>query len=346
MGTVADDTANWSSKAAPTRGHPSLQIDHLHDARIAGDHAVGELLARRLTKGSEPGRRDDNATLALVIEGGCMRGVISAGMVTALGALGLKRAFDLVVGTSAGAFSGAFFLAGKPGFGTRIYYEELLGREWLDYRRPLRGQPAVALDYLIDDVMVKRKPLDWDSVVASRVPLYAIATSLQDYKPLPLAVHDDRLQPRVALFASACIPVIAGAAVTIGGASYVDGSFSESIPVRSAARLGATHFVVLLTRPRGQTRHHPGSLERRIGGWAMNRMIPGLGDAYLQCPKRYERELALVENLSSVALAIQPPPQAKPVAQFEQDPEILRAGAQAGVDAVHHALVATDDTAK
>ncbi len=78
-------------------------------------HAVTRILAGRIEADSQPGRRDgDDATLALVIEGGGMRGVVSGGMVTALDFLRDFRARSISwSGTSAGALAGAFFLSAK-----------------------------------------------------------------------------------------------------------------------------------------------------------------------------------------------------------------------------------------
>src|SRR2546423_10159477 len=70
-------------------------------------HPVLDLPAARAR-----GARDDGATLALVVEGGGMRGVVSAAMAAALEARGLTTCFDLVVGTSAGSLTGAALLAG------------------------------------------------------------------------------------------------------------------------------------------------------------------------------------------------------------------------------------------
>ena len=63
----------------------------------AAPHAVAELLRRRASGGS----RDDGARLALAIEGGGMRGAVSAGMAIAIDELGLTDAFDAVYGASA-----------------------------------------------------------------------------------------------------------------------------------------------------------------------------------------------------------------------------------------------------
>ena len=74
----------------------------------APPHEVLRALAARHRTGSRPGARDDGLRIALIIEGGGMRGVISAGMALALDELGLVPAFDAVYGASAGAITGAW----------------------------------------------------------------------------------------------------------------------------------------------------------------------------------------------------------------------------------------------
>jgi len=59
-------------------------------------HDVLRVLAERARAGSQPGERDDGFLVALAIEGGGMRGTISAGMALALDELGLVPAFDAV----------------------------------------------------------------------------------------------------------------------------------------------------------------------------------------------------------------------------------------------------------
>lgn len=307
---------------------------------LKGGHPVPDLMAARLESGSKPHHRSDDEKLVLVIEGGGMRGVVSGGMVTALDELGLHDTFDMVVGTSAGALAGAFFLARQPRMGTSIYYEDLTGREWLDYRRGIKGAPILALDYLFDELMADHKPLDWAAVIDSPAPLHAIATAWPSYEKTVFGGFRTPDELRSALRASARIPVITGEPVEVDGSLYIDGSLSESIPMQTALDFGATHLLVLLTRPPGQVRRTPGQVQRRVVFPLMDRKLAGLGYAYSQRAPRYRRELALLEQLETggQALGIRVADDAGVIGQLEQNPRALFSGAAKGAEAVHLAL--------
>lgn len=273
-----------------------------------------------------------------------MRGVVSAGMVTALHERRLHHAFDLVVGSSAGALAGAYFLAGTPDVGTSIYYEDLVCGKWLKYRRALARSPIIAFDYLFEELMSEQKVLDCERVLASGVPLYAIATRLPEYEPTLLGGFSEREELIAALRASARLPVIAGKPEALPCGEYVDGSLTEAIPVKAALALGATHVLVLRTRPEGQSRRKPGALKRRLAVRTLNGLQEGLGDAFLQRAPRYAEELRLIERLHAgehgraTAYAIELPPDAQTIGTLEQDPAVLRWGAAAGAAAVAAAL--------
>jgi predicted patatin/cPLA2 family phospholipase len=220
-------------------------------------------------------------------------------MVTALDVLGLQSAVDFVVGTSAGALAGAFFLAGQTHMGTSIYYEDLTGREWLDYRRALRGGSIVALDYLIDELMVNHKALDSTRILTSAAPFYAVATRVPEYVPEVIGDFRNEDELMTALRASARIPLVAGKPVSLRGRDYIDGSLTEAIPLNAALDLGATHLLVLLTRPLGKVRGYPGRLQRHIAFPMMNRMQAGLGDAYAMRAARYAEELGQLDQLQA-----------------------------------------------
>ena len=76
-------------------------------------HDVLRLISNRYHSKSKPNFRDpnDGNKLALAIEGGGMRGAVSAGMAAALASLGLADTVDIVYGSSAGSVIAAYLLS-------------------------------------------------------------------------------------------------------------------------------------------------------------------------------------------------------------------------------------------
>ena len=90
------------------------------------DHPTLSIIQSRLLENSKPGRRSKNDMdkIALCIEGGGMRGCVSAGAASALSFLGINDAVDTVYGSSAGAMIGAYFISRQHG-GSFIYHGNL-----------------------------------------------------------------------------------------------------------------------------------------------------------------------------------------------------------------------------
>ena len=225
-----------------------------HDAGHA-PHEVLRALAARCRTGSRPGARDDGLRIALIIEGGGMRGVLSAGMALALDELGLVPAFDAVYGASAGAITGAWLLSrpeGLRGWAEPAYTKILIRRTAL-----LRGRPVADVRALIEDLYQTTFPMDFAAVLASPVEFHPLATDAatgQSTDLRPLIGNPAEL--RLALRASAALPLLAGPPVEFAGRRFYDAGVSESIPYRTALTQGATHLLILRSRPAPQTVSH------------------------------------------------------------------------------------------
>ena len=141
-------------------------------------HPVLELMRARKEAGTKPGKHDDGAVLAVAIEGGGMRGIVSAGMAAGLECLGLRDTIDRVYGSSAGSLNGAFLIAGQALWGCSIYYNDLVGRKFINYARFLARRPVVDMDYVIHDLYVNERPLDYRSVASSDIEFHCLATNV------------------------------------------------------------------------------------------------------------------------------------------------------------------------
>ena len=210
-------------------------------------HEVLRVLGERARAGSLPGSRDDGLRVALAIEGGGMRGTISAGMALALDELGLVSAFDAVYGASAGAITGAWLLSRPQGL--RGWTEPAYARAFIRRSGLLRGRPVADVRALIEELYQTTFPMDFAAVLASPVEFHPLATDAatgQSTDLRPLCGSPAEL--RLALRASAALPLLAGPPVQLDGRRFYDAGLSESVPYRTALAQGATHVLVLRSR--------------------------------------------------------------------------------------------------
>jgi predicted patatin/cPLA2 family phospholipase len=278
-----------------------------------------------------------------------MRGVVSTAMLTALEQMGMRDVFDDVYGSSAGAVNGAYFIAGQSAYGTTVYYDELLTRRFIDFRRIYGKKPVMSLEFLFDEIVEDIKPLKWDRVFSSRIKLHIIAASLEDLKSVDLGHLDEKETLREALRASARVPLFAGVPVQVEGKTYLDASLFESIPYTTAIRDGSTHVLVLKTRPREVLRGKPSLLERTLIRRRLAKISSGLADAYMRRAEEYAKAVTGLRRYQDeptegppYVFTIEPMGDTPVVRQFERSRERVVAGAKSGVRAVYSALEGHD----
>jgi predicted patatin/cPLA2 family phospholipase len=296
------------------------------------------LRARRAKGGRAP--HDDGASIALAVEGGAMRGVVSAGMVSALEELGYLPAFDAIYGSSAGAINAAYFLAGQARLGTTIYHEDINNPAFIRLSRAAAGRPIVSLGFLLDEVARHRKPLDVSRLLASGVPFSVLATDVDTRLSHAFDGFADEADLFAALRAGATMPVVAGDPVAHMGRRFWDASLSEPIPVPTAEARGHTHVLVLLTRD-GEMRPEPSAFDRYFVAPRLRRVSAALAESYL---RRAEPYAALVRAIDAgrgpqgraAVLGLRAP--GPRISKLERRRDVLVDGARRGRDAVLAAL--------
>jgi predicted patatin/cPLA2 family phospholipase len=300
---------------------------------------VIDLLLARAARRSRP-PYGDGASIALCVEGGAMRGVVSAGMVSALEERGMTGVFDAVYGSSAGAINAAYFLAGQARMGTTIYYEDINNRRFIDLGRSVRGLPVVDLGFLVDEVAVRTKPLDCQRVIASPSRFTVMATDVEAACRAPLRDFSDSPSLLGALRAGATMPVLAGPPVRLRDREYLDASLTEPIPVPLAEADGHTHLLVLLTRPSEMpTQLSP--LDRWFVLPRLQRLSPRLAELYRGRGGPYGALLADIaagRGPGGTARVLGVRPDGPAVSKLERSADRLRAGADSGYRAVLRAF--------
>jgi predicted patatin/cPLA2 family phospholipase len=317
-------------------------------------HEVLQVIGERARSGSQPGARTDGLRIALAIEGGGMRGTVTAGMALALHELGLIRAFDAVYGASAGALTGAWLLSSNPD-GLRGWVEPTYAKTLIRWSSMLRGRPVVDVRTLIEVLYQTEFPMDFGSVLASTVEYHPLATDAvtgasTDLRPLV----GDPIELRLALRASASLPFLAGPPVQLRGRRFYDAGVAESIPFRTPLAQGATHILVLRSRrPLAAMNGAAGtaSVAPAIGSPAprpprsvlvltrttLRNESPELRTALLTRSARTAADAAGIADLeaSGKALTAFPPVSTPPVSRLTTDGALLAAAFEAGREAVH-----------
>jgi predicted acylesterase/phospholipase RssA len=276
-------------------------------------HEVIRVLGERARAGSLPGEQRDGFRVALAIEGGAMRGTISAGMALALDELGLVSAFDAVYGASAGAITGAWLLSRPQGL--RGWTEPAYARAFIRRSALLRGRPVADIRALIEELYQTTFPMDFAAVLASPVEFHPLATDAatgQSTDLRPLCGSPAEL--RLALRASAALPLLAGPPVQLDGRRFYDAGLSESVPYRTALAQGATHVLVLRSRREvaadvaaaaAPDRRGPARSARVVARTALRRETPALRAAFLGRDARLADDDRRLSDYQS-ALAYEP----------------------------------------
>ncbi|HEY1711696.1 MAG TPA: patatin-like phospholipase family protein [Solirubrobacteraceae bacterium] len=312
------------------------------------EHPVVRLIRRRRDEGSKPGARADGRRVALIIEGGGMRGVVSAGMTAAIEQLGLRDAFDEVHGASAGAFNGAFLLAGQAAYLTALYPHGFGDPSFVNFRDTLlRRRPIFDMDYVIGEVWRHQRPLRTDEILSCGIELHCTATDVESTQIADLADLRDDDEIRCAMRASGRLPWLAGPPVAFRGRRWLDATLAEAIPVH-AAQTTATDMLVLQTRPHG-IQHTPlSSAVARLTDGYLAKVNPALVTLRESRSERYDElsdELAARAGdpaATPAVCVIRPPADALLVGQMENRVSALTTAGSHGLRAAWMALEGED----
>jgi predicted patatin/cPLA2 family phospholipase len=313
-------------------------------------HEVLRLVQERVRSGSMPGHRDDPYRIALSIEGGGMRGTVSAGMALALHELGVVPAFDAVYGASAGAITGAWLVSSTPE-GLRGWADPDYARTLIRWSAVLRGRPVVDVRTLVEVVYQTEFPMDFDSVLASQVEYHPLGTDAEtgestDLRPLIA----DPAELRLALRASASLPFLAGPPVELRGRRFYDAGVAESIPFRTPLAQGATHVLVLRSRrplilngaehPNGSPVPRPPHSVRILTRTTLRNESLALRTALLTRRVRTAADVARIVAMEAEgkALMIYPPTTTPPVSRLTTDSRLLSGALESGREATRTLL--------
>ena len=184
----------------------------------------------------------------LVLEGGGMRGLFSAGVMDVMMETGIR--FDGIIGVSAGAAFGVNYKSGQVGRALRYNVDYCQDKRYCGIGSLLKTGNLFNTEFCYDEVPLKLDVFDFDAFERDPTAFYITCTDVESGKPV---YHEYRGRADHGfdwVRASASLPVVSQM-VEIDGRKLLDGGIADSIPVAYFERIGYTQNVVILTQPQG-----------------------------------------------------------------------------------------------
>lgn len=186
--------------------------------------------------------------LGLVLEGGAMRGLFTAGVLDVL--MENNIIFDGVIGVSAGACFGCNYVSGQIGRTIRYNIANAKNKDYCSITSLLKTGDIFGAQYCYHELPEKLDVFDVKAFNESETEFYAVVSDVITGKPVYHRIEkmeDDGLEW---IRASASMPLVSNI-VVIDSEKYLDGGVTDSIPVKAFEQMGFDVNVTVLTKPRG-----------------------------------------------------------------------------------------------
>lgn len=189
----------------------------------------------------------------LVLEGGAMRGMFTAGVLDVFMENGIT--FPGAVGVSAGAAFGCNFKSGQIGRAIRYNETFCKDKRFCSFRSLLTTGDLYGADFCYRVVPTEHDIFDYKTYCKNPMDFYVVCTDVETGKPFyKNCIWKEEEWEKSNCFewfrASASMPLVSRV-VEIEGRKFLDGGVSDSIPLRFFESLGYEKNVVIVTRPHG-----------------------------------------------------------------------------------------------
>lgn len=182
----------------------------------------------------------------LVLEGGAMRGLFSAGAMDVMMEYGVH--FDGIVGVSAGACFGCNYKSRQHGRAIR-YNKQFAGDgRYCGFGSLIKTGNYYNAEFAYHIVPTQYDVFDADAYAANPMEYYVVCTDITTGKAVYKKCERFDHEMLEWIRASASMPVVS-TVVEVGGLKLLDGGVSDSIPLLFFQQQGYTDNVVILTQP-------------------------------------------------------------------------------------------------
>ena len=253
--------------------------------------------------------------VGLILEGGGMRGIYTAGVLDFFIEKNIE--VDLVVGVSAGGCHAASYLSKqyKRAFHTNVDY--LHDKNYLSFSNLIKTGSMFGMDMMFNKIPNGLYPYDHETFKKSKSEFVVVTTNCETGRAEYFTLTDMKKEI-LYLQASCSIPMFANI-VEIDGYKLVDGGISDSIPIEYAIKRGCNKNIVILTRDKTYIKNKVNSvatslLKRKYKEYP--NLVKSIENRHIS----YNKSLDLVKELEKTnnALVIRPKSVVK-VSQVEKN---------------------------
>lgn len=255
----------------------------------------------------------------LVLEGGAMRGLFTAGVLDVL--MENRVRFDGLIGVSAGACFGCNYKSGQ--IGRVIRYNKRFARDprYCSWRSFFRTGDLFNADFCYRELPTTLDVFDAAAFEANPMEFYLVVTDCATGEPVYRRIDKADEKAFQWMQASASMPIVSRP-VAIDGGEYLDGGISDAVPLRYFESLGYDRNVVITTRPRGYRKPPEGKLRL----WKLFlRRLPKVCDAMQSRSERYNASLDYLDSrVQSGQTFLIAPEQPLEISRISHDPDQMQ----------------------
>ena len=255
----------------------------------------------------------------LIMEGGAMRGMFTAGVLDVLMENGLVT--DGAIGVSAGAVFGCNYKSHQIGRVIRYNTEYCNDKRYASFKNLVKTGNLYSEQFCYHEVPEKLDPFNEEAFAASPMDFFVVCTDVKTGEPIYHKCRKGDAEDVLWMEASASMP-LAAKIVKIGHYGLLDGGVADSIPVRFFESIGYKRNLIILTQPKGYVKKK-------------NKFLPAIRAKYFRYPafveavadrhERYNETLSYISMLEQAGkdYVIRPPIPLE-IGAMERDPAQLR----------------------
>ena len=182
---------------------------------------------------------------ALILEGGAMRGLYSAGVLDVFMRNNIN--VDVVYGVSAGALFGLNYKSRQIGRAIRYNLKYAHDKNYMGLYSLITTGDIMNRDFCFKKLVYELDKLDFETYKNNPVEFYAVVTILQTGNPEYIKI-DDAQKDMEYFRASGSMPFVSKP-VEINKNLYLDGAIADAVPFKKVLEDNYEKIIVVLTRP-------------------------------------------------------------------------------------------------